>query len=240
MMESKVQQSLTAAIAGIAAGRAGVLTDDIRPEQDLTAFYEHLSEIFDREDDFMEKLSDFDGLFAGYPGLASLQGFFFDLLLINFFSSAARQLEEDYLESPEWEEIEDKTIDRGTEMLNIFLYLKECQENGVAPELGDFLSEFLLVEEEEFQDEHEVYEDVIARQVLVESSYGEIARAAEKLPEDSPVKTIFYPLMGFFYNTDPSLADMKEFFRESADKTFDSALLFAILAYHNGLSLWKP
>ena len=44
-------------------------------------------------------------------------------LLINFLNEDIRKLEEDYLDSPEWEKIEESTIDRGTELLNLLLYL---------------------------------------------------------------------------------------------------------------------
>ena len=48
--------------------------------------------------------------------LRGLREIFFDLLLINFFSADVKKLEEDYLDTPEWEEIEEQTLDRGTEV----------------------------------------------------------------------------------------------------------------------------
>jgi len=65
-------------------------------------------------------------------------------------------LEEDYLDSPEWEDIEEETLDRGTELLNLLLYLNECEEEDIVPELDDYLKEFLLVYEDEFQDEYTI------------------------------------------------------------------------------------
>ncbi|HYH57133.1 MAG TPA: hypothetical protein VD772_11000, partial [Anseongella sp.] len=138
-MEKKVEESLRGVIAGISAGKTGKVEEIILPGPELQAFYRKLEEIFDRKDDFLSKLEEFDELFREQSIFAFLQEFLFDLLLINFFSQDAAALGEDYLESPEWEEIEDRTVDRGTEMLNIFLYLKECQENGIEPSLEDFL-----------------------------------------------------------------------------------------------------
>src|SRR3546814_10097845 len=125
------------------------------------------------------------------------------------FACDAEDFCEDYLETPEWEAIDDKTGHRGTELLNILLYLRECHDNMIQPTLDDFLKEFLLVEEDEFQDEHEVYESVIAGQMLVESSYEQIAEAARDVREDAEIKELFYPLMSFFMDTDPSFEDRK-------------------------------
>ena len=119
--------------------------------------------------------------------------------MINFFAADALQLEEDYLESEEWEAIEDQTIDRGTEMLNLLLYIKECKEEGLDPDLDDYLKEFLLVEDDEFQDEHAIYEDIIANQMLIEAPFSEIARVQATLNANSEIKEWFYPIISFFF-----------------------------------------
>lgn len=238
-MDNKIKASLRGIIAGIAAGKAGKLEDSIHPGPELRTFYQQLEEVFDMKADFLAKLKEFDAIFEKQSIFAPQQEILFDLLLINFFSEDAEGFGENYLETPEWEAIEDQTVDRGTELLNIILYLRECQENGIEPGLDDFLKEFLLVEEDEFQDEHDVYEEVIAGQMLMESSYEDIARAAADVREDAEIKDIFYPLMSFFYDTEPKFPALQEFFRKSQNKVFDCPVLFAILAYHNGLNLWK-
>jgi hypothetical protein len=152
-------------------------------------------------------------------------------MMINFFAEDAKKLDEDYLDSPEWEKIEDETIERGTELLNLLLYLKECEDEEIDPSLDDYLKEFLLVEEDEFQDEHRIYEDVIAHQVLMESNLEEIARVSQNLSDDSEIKDIFYPLMAFFYDTDPSAESLKKFKNLSVDPAFDAAILELILSF---------
>ncbi len=155
---------------------------------------------------------------------------FFDLLLINFFTEDVKKLEEDYLDSKEWEDIEEKTLDRGTEILNLLLYLKECEDERIAPELSDYLNEFLLVDDDEFQDEHRIYEDVIANQILVESSYEEIAGVADQLSESSEVKELFYPMMSFFYEFEPETLD--DYTNHSKHPEFDTAV-YALLTTYN-------
>jgi hypothetical protein len=152
--------------------------------------------------------------------------------MINFFAEDAKKLDSDYLDSPEWEKIEDETLERGTELLNLLLYLRECEDEEIDPSLDDYLKEFLLVEEDEFQDEHRIYEDVIAHQILMESSLEEIARVSKNLDEESEIRDLFYPLMAFFYNTEPSDQELKTFKNLSEDPAFDAAILNMIINYN--------
>ncbi|XHR97582.1 hypothetical protein ACFJIV_13515 [Mucilaginibacter sp. UC70_90] len=150
-----------------------------------------------------------DAVFDENPEVEELREIFFDLLMINFFSADVKKLEEDYLDTPEWESIEEETLDRGTELLNLLLYLNECEDEDIEPELEDYLKEFLLVDEDEFQDEYRIYEPVIANQILIESPVSEISKVATTLPEDSELKELFYPMMCFFQNIDPSNEEKK-------------------------------
>lgn len=190
-----------------------------------------LISIFEGDEDFMTKLTMMDKVFDESPKLDAVRETTFDLLMINFFAEDAKKLDEDYLDSPEWEKIEDETIDRGTELLNLLLYLKECEDEEIEPSLDDYLKEFLLVEEDEFQDEHRIYEDVIAHQVLMETSYEEIVRVSKALDPESEIRDIFYPLMSFFFDTNPSPESLKKFKDLSEDPAFDAAILELILSF---------
>lgn len=193
-----------------------------------------LKSIFDADKDFMSKVSALDEVFDSSPQLDPLREITFDLLMINFFAEDTKKLDEDYLESKEWEEIEDETIERGTELLNLLLYIKECEDEKIQPSLDDYLKEFLLVEEDEFQDEHRIYEDVIAHQILMESSLKEIARVSKKLSPDSEIREIFYPLMAFFYNPNVNEQYIKEFKDLSEDPAFDTAVFNLIVEFYKG------
>src|SRR5690606_11121191 len=101
---------------------------------------------------FLAKVAQMDAVFASHPRFEELREVAFDLLLMNFFAADVAKLESDYLESDAWEAIEDQTIDRGTELLNLLLYFRECADEDIEPQLSDFLKQFLLVDEDEFQD----------------------------------------------------------------------------------------
>ena len=221
-MDAGVKQAMLAALRQFAV----ISRIDSKP------FFESLVQVFDSKEDYLKKVADMDVKFDDNPDYESLRELFFDLLLINFFNEDVRKLEEDYLDSPEWEAIEEKTLDRGTELLNLMLYLKECEDEDIEPDLGDFLKEFLLVDEDEFQDEHRIYEDMIANQILVDSDLQEVARVANDLPEDSELKELFYPMVGFFRDQHPDNDEFDVFVKFSTNPEFDSAVYSLLISYN--------
>ncbi len=198
---------------------------------DATPFTSVFDEVFASDEDFLSKVDMLDEVFDDYPQLEILREIFFDLLLINFFSADIKKLEEDYLDSQEWEDIEEETLDRGTELLNLLLYLNECADEGIEPELEDYLKEFLLVDEDEFQDEYRIYEPVIAHQILMESPVAEIKKVAENLPEDNELKELFYPMMCFFQNIGPSAETKNNIADNAIEKDFDMAVLEILISF---------
>ncbi|MFD2905321.1 hypothetical protein [Sphingobacterium anhuiense] len=218
-----------------AAVAAGINTygrvDNIETKSEFLTKVEH---VFDTDGKYIDKLALLDEAFDDYPLFDELREVYVDLLLMNFFSTDIQKLEEDYLESEEWEKIEDETIDRGTELLNIFLYLRECKDDEIDPDLDDYLKEFLLVDEDEFQDEHEIYEDIIANQILVESTYAEIAKTAKTINPSSEVYELFYAIISFFSEINPKDAQFEEYESHSENKAFDAALYQIITNFYKG------
>lgn len=199
---------------------------------DPSDFIAHLVKVFETEETYLEKVASMDEVFDTNPEYEALREVTFDLLLINFFTEDVQKLEEDYLDSEEWEDIEEETLDRGTELLNVLLYIKECEDEGLEPELDDFLREFLLVDEDEFQDEHRIYEEVIANQILIDSSLDEVARVAKGLPEFSELKELFYPMMAFFRNSNPDKEELSRFNTYSVNPDFDAAVYALLITYN--------
>lgn len=193
-------------------------------EQDTQAILERLYETFDSHAPFLEKVEMMDTVFDDYPKFDELREFSFDLILSNFFTDDINRLDAEFMDSPEWENIEEQTLDRGTEMLNTLLYLSECKDEEIEPELEDFLNEFLLVQEDEFQDEHRIYEPVIANQILVESSYEEIAKVVKNIESEAEIKEIFYSLVSYFYVQEPENEDFNDFLAYAPNPALDSAV----------------
>lgn len=198
---------------------------------DASALKNVFENIFASDHDFLVKVGLLDEVFDDHPKMEAVREVFFDLLLINFFSADVKKLEEDYLDSVEWEDIEEQTLDRGTELLNLLLYLNECEDEDIEPELEDYLKEFLLVDEDEFQDEYRIYEPIIEHQILIESPVPEISKVAAKLPEDSELKELFYPVMCFFQNINPSVEEKNAIADNAIDKEFDMAVLQILISF---------
>lgn len=215
MIDPKIQSAIEAALASYAKYN-GLETVVLAPR---------FREVFSSSQDFLKKVDALDAVFDDNPKLDSLREVFFDLLLVNFFSEDVKKLEEDYLETKEWENIEEETLDRGTELLNVLLYLNECEDEDIEPSLDDYLKEFLLVDEDEFQDEHRIYEPVIVNQILMESPVSEIARVAKVIPQDAEIKEIFYPMMCFFQDTTLSDTSKKEIAANASEPGFDMAII---------------
>lgn len=215
MIDPKIQASLQAALAAFSK----------YSDFDAAALSTTFEDVFSSDEDFLSKVDLMDNVFNDNPQLEALREVFFDLLMINFFSADVKKLEEDYLDTPEWESIEEDTLDRGTELLNLLLYLNECEDEDIEPELEDYLKEFLLVDEDEFQDEYRIYEPVIANQILMDSPVAEISKVAAKIPDDSELKELFYPMMCFFQNNEPSADAENEIADQSINKEFDMAVL---------------
>lgn len=199
---------------------------------DSVKLEESLVEVFSKDLGFLEKVEEFDEVFDEHPSFEELREVFFDLLMINFFSNDIKKLEEDYLESDEWADIEEETIDRGTELLNLLLYINECHDERIKPELGDFLKEFLLVEEDEFQDEFHIYEDLISNQNLIESSVEDICGHAGMIELGEEMEELFVPFMVFFHQPKANDKVIKELEDFSANKEFDIAV-YTLIANFN-------
>lgn len=224
-MEANIKAAINAGIN--AYGRI----DQIETQAEFLAKVET---VFETEGKYIDKLALLDETFDDYPLFDELREVYVDLLLMNFFATDVQKLEEDYLDSEEWEKIEDETIERGTELLNIFLYLRECKDDEIEPDIEDYLKEFLLVEEDEFQDEYEIYEDIIANQMLVESTYAEIAKSAKSINPSSEVYELFYAILSFFSEINPNETQLAEYESQSANKAYDTALYQIISNFYKG------
>lgn len=221
MIDPKIKSAIEASLGAFAEYNE-VDTDQLIPQ---------LYDVFALEQDFLTKVDALDSVFDDQPELEVLREVFFDLLLINFFSEDVKKLEDDYLDTKEWEKIEEQTLDRGTELLNVLLYLNECEDEDIEPGLEDYLKEFLLVDEDEFQDEYRIYEPVIENQILMESSVAEISKVARQLPDESEIKEIFYPMMCFFQNPEPTEAEWDEIAENAVTPEFDMAVLEILLNF---------
>lgn len=221
-MDKRIEEALTASIQAF----------EKKIEKANSNFLPDLLATFESTENYIQKVDLLDQCFDDYPQYEDLREVTFDLLLMNFFAADVEKLEENYLESEEWEQIEEQTIDRGTELLNLLLYLRECTDDDIEPELDDFLKEFLLVDEDEFQDEYRIYEPMIANQILIDSDYQEIQKVGSKLDKEQELTELFYPMMSFFAEKEPSAEQFNNFLTYSSNPSFDAAVYAMAIAYN--------
>lgn len=144
---------------------------------------------------FKSKVSELDKWLAGSGIDTNLHEYIFDLMLVMHFEQ--QQQFDDYLDSPDWQDVEDFSVERGSELLNILLYLTEAADEQVEINIDDFLYEFLLIEDDEFQDEHRIYEDLIDNADLTECGIDEIMQVFPE-PDSSELGEMLRPLLLFF------------------------------------------
>jgi len=188
-----------------------------------------LAALFDGPENFGDKLSAFDGIFNTHPNHLPIKEFAFDLMMA--YHLEMNQDDEDYFDSPEWQEIEDQTLERGTELLNILLYITEANDTDTSMALEDFLYDFLLVDEDEFQDEHRIYEELIANQELVEENINSILEVCKRIPDETEIKELFVPIILFFKDHQDNTPN-----REISSRLnpMDLSIWAALLAYNQG------
>ncbi len=177
--------------------------------------------------DFLERNKQLDNWLSNNANCEVLGDVLFDLLMVQFLS--AEMHDEEYFDSPEWNEIENKTLDRGSEMLNLFLYLSEARETEVEVSLEDFLNEFLLVGEDEFQDEYRIYESLIVNEDLIEANLEEIRNIQKTVKPDTGLQDYFVSLVLFFQSAEG--VGTQEELIEGLD-AFELAILHGMLAFH--------
>lgn len=207
----------------------GAMLNQFNPSKAAGAEKEVSAIIADSEENFLVRAKQIENWVEANADFEPLADVLFDLLLVHFLSAEVHK--EDYFDTPEWEHIEQKTLDMGSEMLNLFLYIGEANENEVEIGLEDFLTEFLLVEEDEFQHEYRIYESLIVNQDLMDADLGGIRQLKEGVKEDTGLKPYFVSIVLFFqYLEAPSQKDI-----------LGSGLdAFELAIYHSLISYYKP
>lgn len=188
-----------------------------------------IKEVFENDTDFLSKIILFDEQFNKHQSHEAIMEYAFDLMMAHHLE--LNNSDEDYFDSMEWQDIEDKTLERGTELLNILLYLNEANDTDTDINIEDFLYEFLLVDEDEFQDEHRIYEEIIANQELIEEPIGPISEVAKRLPDELEIRELFVPLLLLFKHAEDNTIPKE--YASKLTKT-ELALLAALLDYANG------
>ncbi|MEM0996180.1 MAG: hypothetical protein AAGN35_03835 [Bacteroidota bacterium] len=170
---------------------------DSLPETLPEGAYTAVSDLFSQPDADIDLVGKADAIVDQFPDLEDLREYLMDLCALRIIEVGSEQEGEEFLEGKNWEQVEAKMEARGTELLNLLIYLRDCRENEIEPTLVDFLQEFLMVSDEDFQEELAIYEDLIRHQDLVDGSLKQLIQTGNNL-RDPEMQEIFTPTMLFF------------------------------------------
>lgn len=173
-------------------------------------------------------LASMDALVDAHPSLEDLREVLADMVMLRLFNEN-EETEEDpdeFFESDEWMEIEDQFVDRGSEVLNFFLYLRECLEFDEKPSVEDFIHEYLEEEDEDGeQEDFFIYEELIKYQGVAEGPVAQVFTVAKEI-ERPELQEVFVPMLMFFRNYNKKDEKVFDLIKEqSANPAWDAAIL---------------
>lgn len=125
----------------------------------------------------------------------NIENLIYDLFIVSILSENSGN--SDFFDSAEWLEIEESTLTKGSEILNLFLYINDCIDAETKPDLEDFLNEFMLTDMDEFQDEFIIYEPMISNQEIIDADVDTLIEIKKHIKDDSEIKHIFIPICLF-------------------------------------------
>lgn len=204
------------------------------PKESGNALLERILALLERSGDFKSKLADLDKSLDDHPAFEPIYHYLFDLLMLSFIASDAAHLDENYLDSEEWMKIEDETSDRGSELLNLYIYLSEAREQEIQVDLNDYLTEFLLADDDLYQDDFFIYEEIISNEDIADASISEILELGEKV-ETEELTEIYVPLLAFFITHESREEVKKAILHSRHQKALHLALYSTLCAYSDGL-----
>lgn len=160
-----------------------------------------MAEILGKPGQGVEVIVKVDELIDRFEEFEDLREYVIDLCVVGLLDELEEE-DEDALESPEWAKIEAAAGDRGSELLNLLIYIKDCKLAGAEPDLEDFLYGFLLADDEDYQDEMAIYEPIVKSQDLIEAPLKQMIQAGNN-QRDNELRELFTPLMAFFRDQEP-------------------------------------
>lgn len=216
-----------------------LLLEDIRAHQnsayeaELASYYHAFRELFVHNADMASQLKAFDELLKQFDSLVDYQEFLFDL----FFVEALDQLGEEadaYMESEAWLQLELKTVGRGSEALNLFMYLTEVKESGIKANLDDFLDDFILDEDLDYQDDALVYEEVMINRNWLDLPYSQLVAKAEEMAPQTAMPELFTPLFCFFKSPEKSNINLMACLQAGGNYKRNTAISAMLQFFYHG------
>lgn len=165
-----------------------------------------LAEIFSLPEPGPSTIDAIDALFDRFPDHDGIREYIADLLALRLIlDTDAEEEDEDEDEAeldeedddPRWTTLEALFETRGTEVLHVLSYLRQCKEDGDEPSLDGFLNDFALNPDDEDQADFFIYEELIKQQDIVDGPLRQLIEAGNAQSDDLMAE-LFTPLTLFF------------------------------------------
>lgn len=205
-------------------------------EMEIQAAFASFAKLLAQTADLMSDIKSLDALVQQYPSLAEYKEYLFDLLYVAWLSKQEEAGQEDWMESPEWQRIEDKVAERGTEMLHMLMYLQEVRDSEMKATLDDFIEGYLTDDELEFQDDLEVYEELIANRDWLDLTYVEMVAKAEAMEEETAIPELFTPLFCFFKSPEKAQINLLATASAGGQVKRNLPVCLAMLFFYKGIA----
>lgn len=181
-----------------------------------------------------------DALVAEEKVLEPYREYMFDLLYITWLSRQEEAGNTDWMETPEWQRLEDKLAERGTELLTLLMYLQEVIDSNLKANLDDFLEQFITDEEMDFQDDLEVYEEVFANRGWLDLTFAEMVSKAESMEDETAIPEVFAPLFCFFKSPEKAQINLLATLSAGGKIRRNLPVVMALLLFYKGKESIHP
>lgn len=212
MSQSIIQQSVSGFTRGYeAARRANAIPPQTEPfpelsqqllaplSEDLQQWLDAMLQLIQQKDlDFSQKLKQSDALAQKLEEADFVKELSFDWLMASFLADEER--DEEFLDSEEFEQMENRYEGRGTELMNLLVYLEECRENDIQPSYQDFVHEFLITDDEDVQEDITLYEDFLGLEEVLEAPFEAFLPKLTQMTEQSQLGSFLPVLASYFKN----------------------------------------
>lgn len=212
MSQSIIQQSVSGFTRGYeAARRANAIPPQTEPfpelsqqllaplSEELQQWLDAMLQLIQQKDlDFSQKLKQSDALAQKLEEADFVKELSFDWLMASFLADEER--DEEFLDSEEFEQMENRYEGRGTELMNLLVYLEECRENDIQPSYQDFVHEFLITDDEDVQEDITLYEDFLGLEEVLEAPFEAFLPKLTQMTEQSQLGSFLPVLASYFKN----------------------------------------
>ncbi len=154
--------------------------------------------IQDKGIELAQRIKQSDALALSLEDAEFVKELSFDWLMAAYL--AEEDKDEDFFDSPEFEQIEARYENRGTELMNLMVYLDECRENDIHPSYHDFVHEFLITDDEDVHEDISLYEDFLGLEEVLEAPFEAFLPKLVQLSEQSALGSFLPVLASYFKN----------------------------------------